>query len=693
MMFKTLLNFALSTSAALVLVACGGAQPGTSATSTGTTGTTPVASIKTAANFNITGAIGPGANTGQARVLAYDSAGTACGSPILTDSAGNFSFTAKCAFPIVLFADLPDGNDGSTLPAGATGEGRKFFNFVSEITKDGQSFVTNLSPTSSAVTMLALGRLPAPGSANLSAALNETRRSSAHAKIQEGLDPIAAALGLTIPDYLTADLSSTGSLGKLLSVVQISLERIESTKQTLIRFHIPSESRQVVLVATDAVPLASTYYDSGLGNLPSTVAAPALQAAAASYAEITSLLSGVSASNLSSMDSCFLHNGSNLPMSMFDVPVGWGPQFISAFENVSLIRYNTYTDFTNEMLEHVNDGTGTLAYISFDFRNKFGLKQRAYTWMIKGSQSVQGCSSTGTGWRILGNQRPVYIKTDTIAFHEATLSQQFGTRRDTYGSGTEHFVYDTSVTPFTHVLINGPGFPSDGYVYLKNPDNKIAEYLFTTSTLLSIRQMAHNFPVGWQDKIIAAGSMKDTKAVVLLDPAIKQITDAYFDGNQNVYTYRFFKDGADLYPSLILSDVLPKRPYLSTEIPVDYFHTVALNLDSLVQSLQNPAPIQVNWSLPLDIRKKQMLPESVFVTRMNCINPKSWPSCSKRSEQYNEYSLGLQNIWDPLTASASVLPEPLPSATLTTFKGYMRMRLLDSLNRPIETRSGMDYTR
>ncbi len=483
----------------------------------------------------------------------------------------------------------------------------------------------------------------------------------------------------------------------MLSIVQISLERIDSTKQTLIRFQAASEHRPVVLIATDGKLIADVYMDSGLGIVSNGIDGNKLKEAASVNTEIQSLMSGATSASLP-VDSCFMHNGSNEPLALFDVPYGWVPSFSSSFENVTVLRLNTYADLANETLERMNEGSATLVFASFDFRNKHNLRQRAYTWLIKGAQNVSGCSSVGGGWRILGNQRPVYVKTDTIAFHETTVGQGFGKRADSYGTGTEHFVSDRRTTPFTHVLVTGPGMPENGHLMIRIPDGNSGEFINTTASISLLRTIwLSASPLELKNKKIM-DTLQDSRAVVMSDLSVKKITDKYFDGSQNVYTYRFFNDYPDLYPTLTLVDVIPKRPYLMTELPIDYFHTVGVNIDNLVQSLQRSDPIQVNWSLPMDQRGKQMLPESVFVSRMNCRVPSGWPKCTVRNAQYNEYSLALTPLWDSSISTSTLVPEPLPilpepALALTTFKGYVRVRLLDSLNRPIETRTGMDYAR
>lgn len=684
--------------ACAILSACGGGGGGDKAVTGNTTPSSAPTPITAATAFTANGLIGPGPNLMGSLVTAYDSVGKPCGTSVPADATGKYSISGKCTFPIVLYADLPDGNDEFPLPEDAKGEGRKYFNFVSEITSKGQNFTLNLTPITSIVTDLALGRQPVIGVANTKTVLNEARRADAEAKVAESLKVFAETLQAVNTNYSTADISEGSPLSKLLKFVQISYERVDSTKQNYIRFHAPSEHRPVVLVATDGKPIADAYIDSGLGVAADTVDKANLQIAYDTNAEIQAMFTKNSSYSSLPLDSCYLHNGSKILQSLFDVPVGWAPDFKTSFENIRLLRLNTYADFSNETLEQRNPGKGTLAFISFDFRNKHGLKQRAYTWLIKGSQDVQGCTSNATGWRILGNQRPVYVRTDTIAVHETLVSQQFGSRKDLYGSGTEHYLANPSTAKYTHILVNGPGLPDDGVVFIRGD---VGSYLYSTTTLLKIRAGYLSGSPKWYDAIFR--TIKDTRAYMMNDTQIKTISDSYFDGQQNVYVYRFFGDFPDLYPTLTLQDVLPKRPYLSTEIPVTYFPSLALNIDNLIQALQLSNPVALNWSLPLDLRQKRMLPETAWFSRLNCIPPKKWPSCTDRIDQFNEYDISPEYYSTVDISSTSLVPTAVPGAPTTetspvftpytTFKGYARLRLLDSLNRPIETRVGMDYTR
>lgn len=344
----------------------------------------------------------------------------------------------------------------------------------------------------------------------------------------------------------------------------------------------------------------------------------------------------------------------------------------------------------NETAEQLNTAGADLVFVSFEFVGYNGLKRRGFTWLVRGAGSVNGCATSGASWRLLGNQRAISLRTDTIALYETTYSQQFGTRKDGIGSGVEFYIGTDhpSVRDFTHVLVSGPGLPSDGVVFFRID----GDYLYATTTLLAIRQAAlrRGTTPNWLDSIVR--TVKDTRSYIMTDAQVTSINDAYYD-SENVYTYRFFADYADLFPSLTLVDVLPKRPYLSSEVPVGYYPSLAVNLDTLVTSLQKLEPVPINWSLPLDLRGRSMIPEVIFFSRFNCREARTWPSCAERTAQFNEYAVAPVYLRAGNEVTMTITPEQFAAPNLTTFKGFTRLRVWDSLNRPLERRTGMDYTR
>ena len=697
-----------------ILSACGG---GGSSTDTGTSGgsgtgsssgTATASPLTVPANFTVTGAVASDKAYGGAVVSAYDSSGKLCATTKADEKTAAFSIGAKCLFPIVISADLPDGNDTLPLPDGVKGEGRQWYATVPEIIKDGQAYVTDVTPLSTAATVLALGRLPAATLPNARTVLTPARIADAYTKISDALRPFMAATGATAADLPNAPKDAS-PMAKVLQLVRPLTVRIDSTKQTLVKFQSATEHRPIVLALTDGNPVTAAYIDTGLGMKIEEVSQDELRAGLTLLPELQSAMNSFVAAPTSILDSaCFMHNGLSGPDAIFDLPRTWKLGSVQ-IENPRILRINTYTNLVNETLEERNLGTAKLVFISFDFRDTRGLKRRSYTWLVKGDQSLpNGCASTGSNWRVLGNQRAVYLRTWTYAVHEVSFGNQFSNRQDTRGVGTEHFIGspDGAGGAFTHVLVSGPGIPGDGKIFLNVGDGS---YLYSTMALLAVRVNGNSIkdPKSTESVRAAAratifNSIQDTRAIIIPDADIKkEITDSFFD-DQNTYTYRFFTDYADLAPSLTLQDVLPKRPYLLAELPIDYFPSVGINMDNLVRGLQSPEDITVNWNLPLDIRGKPMSPLTAFLQRISCKQSKVWPKCVKPVDYVAEYGIGTQY---PDATSQSVVLHPNnppvlfsdtdPGVPQPTFmrQAKARIKVIDSLNRQIETAWSLDYQR
>lgn len=317
--------------------------------------------------------------------------------------------------------------------------------------------------------------------------------------------------------------------------------------------------------------------------------------------------------------------------------------------------------------------------------------------MIRGTKSLANCfAGTPSRWTILGNQRPVSIKTRTMAVRETSFGSALTelSRKDSIGTGTEHLI-STRLSPQDYVLatVEGPGLPLDGVVYFKY--NNV--FLYTPTSLKEIQKQATNALTNnnltWLGAVI--NTVKDTFMYNMNDLAVKKISDAFYDHVQNAYTYRFYKRYHDTFPSLTLVDTLPKRPYLTTELSHSYFPTISVNKDNLVKALQLLEPVQFNWQLPLDTRSVPMVPESSFFMRLNRVDPKKWPNCTQRIDQYNEYALSYTTypFSSPIRTDDILVPEPFPAPGLLTNRGFSRLIARDSLNRPIESRIGVDFSR
>lgn len=640
-------------------------------------------------DFTVSGVVNDEGAVKGARVTAFSTAGAECANTV-TDDSGKFELAAKCTFPVVLAADIPDANAKSGEVT--AGEGRKLFAALPVIMTKAEKFEANLSAVSKAVTLLAAGKTPEPGTTTPAAVLNVERQAKAVEKVREIVEAIAQKLGYSSVDLLKGSTADGEALGDVLRMAPVSFERIESTKQTVIRFHVVTEHRPVALIYTDGKSIEEAKVDTGLGIDTGAIDATRLKAGLATVNALKTDIGGGGWPIASLVDSCFLHNGGQTVEFLLDSEGGFVGDGGASAENVKVLRLDTYVDQDNETLEKRNAGGATLAFISFDFRNPMGLKQRAYTWAIKGSQDVNGCySGGGDTWRVLGNQRKAYSKVTTYAWHNILYNQAFGSRSDTYGSGVELNAWTPPVgSKYTHLLISGPGIPGDGVVYIYIDGG----FLYSTNTLLSIRQQANK--AGATDESVLASlatKVKDTKSILFInDAAVREVTDAFYD-RQNTYSIRFFSKYGDLYPSLVYQDVLPKRPYLTSALKPDLFHSVGVNIDRLVQSLQLGEAVDVAWSLPNDPRGIQMKPRKAWISRLNCLEAKTWPSCTLRSAQFNEWGVAPKYFTDYSRGDTTLVPWTLPVEGLKTFKGIVRVELVDSLNRPLETSVGMDYTR
>lgn len=678
---------------AAVLTGCGGGGGATTATPNGT-GASPATPVEPKPltgpqDFTVEGVVHDEGIVKRAKVTAYSTTGASCGAAT-ADDAGKYKISAKCTFPVVLAADVPDANDASG--EATTGEGRKLFAAIPVIMTKNEAFEANLSPVSRAVTLLAAGRVPEPGTTTPATVLTLERQAKAVEKVKTIVEVIARKLGYSSIDLLKGSTADGEALGDVLRMAPMSFERIDSTKQTVIRFHVVTEHRPVALVYTDGKSIDEAFVDTGLGIDTEAVDEPRLKAG---LATVNALKAEVGAGGWpvdAMLDNCFLHNGGTRVDSLFDSVGGFVTDASGGVDNVKVLRLNTYVDQDNETLEKRNDGGATLAFISFDFRNTMGLKQRAYTWAINGSQVVNGCNSDGgPAWRILGNQRKAYGKVTTYAMHSTLYSQAFGSRADSYGTGIELNAAPNEAGAFTHLLISGPGIPGDDGVVFIYIDGG---FLYSTNTLLTIRQLAAKPGATDQSVLDAiAPKVRDTKSILFpSDSAVREVTDAFYD-RQNTYTVRLFRQYGDLFPSVTYQEILPKRPYLASELKPDLFHSVGVNIDRLVQSLQVGDNVDVNWSIPNDLRGVKMKPRRAWISRLNCVEPKTWPTCKLRTAQFNEWSVSPAYFYDPLQGTATLSPWAIALPGALTFKGIVRVELVDSLNRPLETSVGMDYTR
>jgi hypothetical protein len=676
---------------AFSLVACGGggskdtAKTSTTSggtTSTGGTGTTTAAFKPTATPVNVSfsGTAATGAPVSNAPITAYDAKGKPCGTAV-TSSQGTFSITSKCQFPVLIAADTPDL------------QGREVYAIVPTIESDGQSVPVNVTPMTTALLFLTNGSMPAVGSVLSATNITKVKLAAAQAKINELLQPILTNLSIAnAQDFQSGPITVGQEQDLFLDQVTIAYEKVTSTGQAIMRFSFPSENRPIALVMDTSDP-ASLRVDAGLGITPVDVDVNRLRKAKALIPDISSMINGKTSAQINAnTDPCFLHNGQTDTSNdkiIFDAAMPWN-SIVPVASNVRLIRYNTKIDFDNTTTENINPDIGELALISFDYTTPRGALAKTYTWVVKGSQTIRNCSTSTSTWKVIGNQRISYVRSNPYALHKIDYNSAFSGRTDTYGTGLEFNISDYG-TNFVYALISGPGMAPDGAVFLKID----GDYLYADTTPLKIRQAALlKINAGTQITDIKTqlplivDTVKDTKSVLITDTNIGLIQDSFY---RNIYTIRLFKNYDDLFPTTTIEEVLPKRPQLSTEIKAANYPSLGVNLDNLVTALQIPQFLDINWSLPTDSRDYPLQSYKIGFMRKNCINGTApWPTCTKRSQQANEYFFANQFIdKDTISTSMNTLYAP-PNGT-KTFESRLRVFVIDNMNRPLEVSVGMNY--
>ncbi|MEO8152485.1 MAG: hypothetical protein ABI605_05395 [Rhizobacter sp.] len=652
--------------ATISVCACGGGSPSSSITDTPPATFDPYAG----ANVVVSGAVATGDLLPGTPVTIFNAAGSVC-AQANTNANGQFVVSAKCVFPLLIAADTPEL------------EGKGLFTIIPTITVDGQRVAANLTPITSVITQLVIGGLPKLGAALSKKVASADNLAAANAKVHEVLDPLLLSMGSSNQDFLAGQIVKGVGQDMLMDNIAITFEAVASTSQNIYRFNVLSEHRPIVLIHDTKQAITTAHLDLGLGVAPDAVNATRLQSAHTTINEVRGAFEGLSLTQFrAKSDSCFLHDGVANP-NVLSSPWAFSP--VSQIANVRLLGINTYTNFANQTEERLNTLGADLVYASFEFANDYGMKQREFVWLIRGSQDVNGCASSGTGWRVLGNQRPIYQRTNTYAVHKIIYNGSFAGRQDSYGTGTTHHIFETSAKQYAFAIVSGPGLPADGAIFVKWDD----AFMRYPGTISSIRSAALRNQVN--PTII--DQLTDVDSVILTDASIAAITDAAYSP-QNKYTTRYFENHGDLNPSLTLVDILPKRPYLNTELPPSYFPSVGVNLDALVTALQTSnSTVTVNWSLPNDLRGNPMLPKGTVFMRKNCKVSTAWPSCNTRSAQVNQFALGDTESHDPNAQAVDMTSPALPPTGSKTFESHVRAFFLDTLNRPIEVSVGMSYQR
>lgn len=667
-----------------LVAACGGGSSASGGSESGGSSSTKFQPQTNAANATFQGTAATGAALSLIPVIAYDAKGETCGKGTTAEN-GTFSFTGKCIFPVLLAADTPEL------------QGKRIFSVIPTIDEDGQKVAINLTPLTTALVYITNNGSPVIGGKLSPTSYSQVRIDSAQTKLKELLQPLMKALNIeSNQNFQNGQITIGQGQDILLDQLTVSFETISSTKQNILRVNLTTENRPITIVQDSNDP-ASLRIDLGLGMTPSAVDPDRLAKAQSIIKDLGLMINGKTMPQLNeSLDVCFLHNGSkNKVSALFDADMPWG-DVTPVAKNLRLIRFNTRTNFDNNTEENLNDGEGDLAFVSFDFVTPRGALTRTYTWLARNDQTIRDCSSKGSPWKIIGNQRPVYIRTSAYAIHKIDYNSAFAGRIDTFGSGIETFI-DSGTSDYSYALVSGPGLPKDGVVYLKTDGS----YLVAKTSPLDIRK-AYVTLKGTEKCDLAClldnpkeslarifDTVVDTKSALIPDSDIRLIQDSFFG---NSYIIRLFKKYDDLFPSLTVEEVLPKRPQLSTEMKAINYPSLGVNLDNLVTSLQLATPVQINWSLPLDSRGLPLESFRSGFYRLNCSDKTKWPNCTKRSQQTNEFWFSDTYI-DKGLMSISMTPDQAIPTETKTVESRVRLKVLDTLNRPLEVSVGMTYSR
>ena len=656
---------ALALTVAASIAGCGG----------GKTSSAPPKDFKptiTATSATFTGTISNGLSAANTPVTAYDAKGLKCASGT-SDAAGRYTMTGKCIFPVMLAANTPD-----LL-------GAALFNAIPTISAENERVSANITTLTTASLYITNGTFPVLGTGLNSSAITKERQDSSQAKLLQILKPVFDKLSIEAPaSLLSGEIQSGSGIDSLMGQLSINYEQISSLGQKILRIYLPSENRPITIVLDSKNP-DSMRVDLGLGISPESIDLNRINKSRDSSLTLSSLINEKGYEEIEGIiDNCFRHNG--MPKAygknaIFDSQAPWGDTKPKA-KSFKLVRYNTNVNFDNSTEENINSAQGDLAYFSFDYIKSRGASTRTYLWAVRGNFVFKdGCSSSGPDWRILGNQRDVYIRPASYAVHKIKYNSGFGGRVDEYGKGLR-FVIGASSSAYTHALISGPGLPSDGVTFMSID----GAFLLSSNNPTAVRKaalLAMNTPIksnepDGEDTFCDAQCLKanpkshmpkifdaveDTQSVILTDQTVASIPDSFYG---NTYTFRLYSNYDDLNPAKTFEAQLPKKPHFSSEIKPINYPSLDVNIDSLVSSIENPNFVTANWSLPDDYRGSTLQGFQIGFERRSCTNILKWPSCSKRSDQFNEYMFSSKYLEGNQT-SAQIKPSSGPTGTKTFY--------------------------
>lgn len=632
---------------------------------------------------SVDGTVATGAFAAGVKVQAFDSKGGKCGETF-TDDHGAFHLDSTCAGTLLLVSEAGK-REGEALYSVATGTSAKA--------------KTNITSLTSLVVALAVGDHPrvALREGFNDALLADANIAAAQSRLRGMLAPALAAFSADNADFLSTPLVQGAGMDALMDQADFSVDVDPDVQQYSIWARLPSLQKPIVLRNRLAAKPDAAWFDEAYGKLPSAVSPEQVAKTGTALQEISSWFTQFAANPTQpgAIDGCFRHDGTITPYVLFLR----GADGKLATTNLRLLRYNTHGNFADEDFDTPNAGAGTLAYISVDQTDALGRKVRYYTWLIKGSQMVDGCASSGTDWRILGNQHRVNVQPISYAQYRIEYGHTLNNRVDEQGTGLEFYV--TRAFDFSHVQINGPGLPANGIV-LVNKDGAFVRY---NGTLISLRTASDMNQV--QDSV-----MKPlTRAIALSDediaPTSKSpllgITEALFD-EHNTYTFRLFRNKDDRAPELVYTQVLEKRPYLSTELGMSYFPVLAVHLDQITGALVRFEPVTLAWNPAKDLLGNDFELSAVWLSRFATWKhqvcepppagsaPDAKPACSDKTDPVDDYVLpgSFRNL---LGSGLSQVSTQGLSANGTLDKGYAHFEVLDSYRRPVRTVVGVNLTR
>jgi hypothetical protein len=636
----------------------------------GTSSSSGATTQQTAVSIGLSGQVATGAFADGVNVQVFDNNGKRCGTT-KTDANGKFTIkTDACELPFVVAAEAKKT------------EGYSLFTFVTSETA-AQPFV--ITPITTAYSTIVLGDHPLAVTGSLKGKLEKLitkeRMQSADDKIRQMLKPVLAAFSADKLDFKKAPLTLGQGIDAVLDQAIIQVDADTGLRQYQISVNLPNLNKPIILRNSIGESGDKAYFDAAHGSNPSDVSESLVLKIADDSKGIRSffrkIYDGQPGGRSAYVDKCYLHDGQTRV----------GESFVDKNYQISAIRvtkYNTYSDFDNEELQRQNYGGGTLAYVSLDLTTLGGRVDRFYTWIIKGAQTLGGCTSTGDDWRILGNQRKIKIALDSYLVLRTEYNSAFLDPQVTTGSGLSFHISDPSDIGVSHVIVTGPALPADGVVLIKTSYG----FLRYKGDLPSLRSAAKASTFD-PDKVVNyfnGIALTDQQIAPVSGIAAGGITDGVYDSH-NSYVYRIFNGFDQVANVLTYRLILPKRPYMSSEVSQSMYPILAANKTQLLASMTTFSPVHVEFTSPLDGRGIPLKPRGVWLQRQGFIIdkqclPEKPDQCTEKKDDFIEFvAPGSFVDLDGGVNVADINPS-MSEGELQI--GAVRFESVDSFGRPIE---------